>query len=259
MRLLSRRTPAKHVVGLLTLMVSAVMSFTANRPMVGFTTNTATLRVSTSEETPPQISSNDGSEKPKNISILRCINAVTPKTGALNEAVSTLANVTLEKANELISIGAVWARMDTLTEDDVMRQYNDFGIGSSATSVLYADLPKGWGGADEEVEGEDLDAYIERMESQRFRRILTPSVVEAGTDIRVYPQPRRFPSCYDMTSERLLYQDTTFIVVDKPPMLPTQVRTRDFVRMTRFSADNTSDTRAHHAPAPMIQKVFDLI
>ena len=47
--------------------------------------------------------------------------------------------------------------------------------------------------------------------------------IEAGTDVRIYPNPRRFPSCYDMTRDNnLIYEDSTFVVVDKPPMLPTQ-------------------------------------
>jgi 23S rRNA-/tRNA-specific pseudouridylate synthase len=53
--------------------------------------------------------------------------------------------------------------------------------------------------------------------------VLTPSTIDPGTDIRVYPTPRRFPSCYDLADPaRLLYEDTTFVIVDKPPMLPTQ-------------------------------------
>ena len=76
---------------------------------------------------------------------------------------------------------------------------------------------------DEESDDGELEQYIEQLESQRFRRILSPSWIEAGTDIRVYPYPRRFPSCQEMTREdNLLYEDTTFLVVDKPPMLPTQ-------------------------------------
>lgn len=68
-----------------------------------------------------------------------------------------------------------------------------------------------------------MDEYIERQMSLRYRRILTPSTIDPGTDIRIYPYPRRFPSCYEFSDpNRLLYEDTTFIVVDKPPMLPTQ-------------------------------------
>jgi hypothetical protein len=139
----------------------------------------------------------------------RAVKGVASRTGPLNEEVSRLANISLEEANELIKIGAVWARMETLTEQDLLSQYDeDFGGTVTATK-----------------EEEGLEEYVQRMEMQRYRRILTPSVVEGGTDIRVYPQPRRFPSCYELTEERLLHEDTTFIIVDKPPMLPTQVCT----------------------------------
>jgi len=155
----------------------------------------------------------------------RCVRGVAAKAGPLNEVVAKIANFTsLEKANELIEIGAVWARMDTLTEEDLLSLYDD-DTDVSTARALYADLGStsqstDWSG--EEVEDSDLEKYIEQMENQRYRRILTPSWIEAGTDIRVYPEPRRFPSSYDFTQERLLYEDTTFVVVDKPPMLPTQ-------------------------------------
>lgn len=113
-----------------------------------------------------------------------------------------------------------------------MNQYDNDGDGSAYAEEMYADLPRGWGNynyynndndEDDEDGSRELDEYIERMKSQRYRRILTPSLVQPGTDLRIYPRPRRFPACYDMNREdNLLYEDTTFIVVDKPPMLPTQ-------------------------------------
>mmetsp|Transcript_15731 Transcript_15731/g.23156 ORF Transcript_15731/g.23156 Transcript_15731/m.23156 type:complete len:491 (+) Transcript_15731:75-1547(+) len=156
----------------------------------------------------------------------RCIKGVASYTGALNQEVSRIANIELEEANRLIEIGAVWARMETLTEEDVLSQYDESGAGTSKTSAQYADLPKGWGSGewseeDDDTE-QDLNLYIDMMYSQRYRRILQPAIVERGTDIRVYPSPRRFPACYELTQKRLLYEDTTFIVVDKPPLLPTQ-------------------------------------
>jgi len=151
-----------------------------------------------------------------------CITGISPpKLAPLNEAVSRIADVPLEKANELIKIGAVWARMESLSENDILAQYED-GFGAEE---LYADLPKGWYGTDfqEEQEDEiDLDAYIAKMENQRFRRILSPTLIQPGTDLRIYPRPRRFPACYAIDESNLLYQDTTFLVVDKPPLLPTQ-------------------------------------
>lgn len=156
----------------------------------------------------------------------RCIKGVASGTRALNQEVSRIADIALEEANSLIEMGAVWARMETLTEEDVLSQYDGIGVGASITSAQYADLPKGWGSGEwseeEDDEEQDLNLYIEMMYSQRYRRILQPSIIERGTDIRVYPSPRRFPSCYELTRERLLYEDTTFIVVDKPPLLPTQ-------------------------------------
>ena len=172
---------------------------------------------------------------------MKCINGVVPpRITALNEAVSLTANVSLSTANDLITMGAVWAKMDTLTTDDIMDQYYDDNPSSAA--MKYADFPSGWGSGAEndelynlqrqgndvgdsgtEEEEETLDEYIERQMSLRYRRILTPSTIDPGTDLRIYPHPRRFPSCYDFADpNRLLYEDTTFVVVDKPPMLPTQ-------------------------------------
>lgn len=171
-----------------------------------------------------------------------CVTGVAPRTGPLNEAVARVAHLdSLEEANALITTGAVWARMDALTEEDVLSQYDtDF---ESNARALYADLDNRRQGTyedaygytsdgDEEDEDAELEAYIEQMQNQRFRRVLTPVFIEAGTDLRIYPNPRRFPACEefipknddddDDTPSRLLYEDTTFLVVDKPPMLPTQ-------------------------------------
>ena len=64
---------------------------------------------------------------------MKCINAVVPPhTTALNEAVSLTSNVTLSTANDLISMGAVWARMDTLSNDDILEQYYNNDNPSSA-------------------------------------------------------------------------------------------------------------------------------
>ncbi|KAI2500880.1 RNA pseudouridylate synthase [Fragilaria crotonensis] len=154
----------------------------------------------------------------------RCVKGVAARTCPLNQEVARLANVTLAEANALIDIGAVWARMEVLTEDDLLAQYDDFSGTTSGMSTEYSDLPKGWGSGEwaQEEEDQDLEAYVELMNKRRYRRILSPAMVERGTDIRIYPNPRRFPACYELTKERLLYEDTTFIVVDKPPLLPTQ-------------------------------------
>jgi 23S rRNA-/tRNA-specific pseudouridylate synthase len=137
--------------------------------------------------------------------------------------------VTLDCANELIEMGAVWAKMDSVSEDELMDQY--YGSSSSA-AMEYGDYtPRSNDNNDDE---DDLDAFIERMENRRFRRILTPTTIEAGTDLRIYPTPRRFTeSCEEFASttprSRLLYQDTTFVIVDKPPMLPSQPDASNYV------------------------------
>jgi 23S rRNA-/tRNA-specific pseudouridylate synthase len=156
--------------------------------------------------------------------IPRSITGVAARNGPINQEVARIAKISLEEANALIDIGAVWGRMETLTEDDIIGQYDDYGNVWSGTSIEYGDLPKGWGSGqmEDETDEQNLESYVNMMQARRFRRILTPTLVERGTDIRIYPNPRRFPSCYDMTKDRLLYEDTTFIVVDKPPLLPTQ-------------------------------------
>lgn len=155
----------------------------------------------------------------------RMIQGVTSTDGPLNEAVAKLVGqeLSLEGANSLIELGAVWARMEVLTEEELLSQYDDDDDSFiSSSRALYADLPGLRQRQRDEDEEEDLEDYIQRMEQQRFRRILSPTWIEKGTDLRIYPQPRRFPACYELTPKHLLYQDTTFIVVDKPPMLPTQ-------------------------------------
>ena len=55
-----------------------------------------------------------------------------------------ISDTSLEKANELIDIGAVWARMDTLTEEEILAQYDedDFQAESHLDLLLFrvADL-----------------------------------------------------------------------------------------------------------------------
>mmetsp|Transcript_1206 Transcript_1206/g.1840 ORF Transcript_1206/g.1840 Transcript_1206/m.1840 type:complete len:301 (+) Transcript_1206:142-1044(+) len=51
---------------------------------------------------------------------------------------------------------------------------------------------------------------------------MLPSTISQGTDIRIYPFPRRFPSCSKLDASKIMHEDTTFLIVDKPPMLPTQ-------------------------------------
>lgn len=152
----------------------------------------------------------------------RCITGISPaKMTPLNEVVARIANISPEEAHDLILIGAVWARMDVSSLHDFTMRFGG-GYGDQEWDV---DLPKGWHGEDFEQKqdsDDNLGKFINKMENQPFRRIMVPVLVEPGTDIRVYPNPRSFPACYTMNQENLLHQDTTFIVVDKPPMLPTQ-------------------------------------
>lgn len=162
-------------------------------------------------------------EKSSSLSrVSACVNGVTRRAGPLNEAVAQLLNsTTLEQANDLITIGAVWAKLDYFTQEEILALYNDDDDVGSSSRAMYADLQGlsyGYDNGDEE----DLDKYIEQAETLRYRRILSPSWIEAGTDIRVYFNPRRFPACHEINRANLLYEDTTFIVVDKPPLLPTQ-------------------------------------
>jgi 23S rRNA-/tRNA-specific pseudouridylate synthase len=163
----------------------------------------------------------DGPPKP---SRSLCITGVAPKSGALNEAVAALTGVSRDHASDLIRIGAVWAKMDVLSTEEILSQYDEEGGSGSTARAMYADLPRRLvQDSITEDEEEDLEEYVQMLQNQRFRRVLAPSLIDAGTDLRVYPEPRRFPSCYSMSRETtLLYEDTTFIVVDKPPMLPSQ-------------------------------------
>lgn len=179
------------------------------------------LRMSSSTASDKQSqSSQSSSTAPKKW--MKCVNGVAPRTCSLNFAVSNLANVTLEEANELIKIGAVWARFDYLEEYE--QSLNEWGM-SQAPSIFHDDMQERQSVENEEDEEDDLEEYIARLEyDSTYQRIMEPTQIQGGTDLRIYPYPRRFPACYEFAKNksRLLYQDTTFVVVDKPPMLPTQ-------------------------------------
>lgn len=157
---------------------------------------------------------------------MKCINTISPKTGSLNEIVSIVSDVSLERANYLISIGAVWAKMDILTEEELLDQY--YTEDSALANLKYSDIDKSRyhtnqrSSTDEEV----FNEFISRMESRRYQRIMSPSIIAQGTDLRIYPIPRRFQQASEIIqanpSKHLLHEDTTFIIVDKPPLLPTQ-------------------------------------
>eukprot|EP00592_Proboscia_alata_P009204 CAMPEP_0194361472 /NCGR_PEP_ID=MMETSP0174-20130528/9060_1 /TAXON_ID=216777 /ORGANISM="Proboscia alata, Strain PI-D3" /LENGTH=151 /DNA_ID=CAMNT_0039133701 /DNA_START=16 /DNA_END=467 /DNA_ORIENTATION=+ len=86
--------------------------------------------------------SDDTSLSPK---WMKCLNGVTKSKLALNEAVYQLCHdngltTTREDANDLIALGAVWAKMETLTEDDLMNQYYTSSSTESAANLKYADI-----------------------------------------------------------------------------------------------------------------------
>lgn len=198
-------------------------------------TRTSSSSLSSSSLSSQTQDQQETNQKPK---WMKCINGVAHKTGSLNEIVSKMASVTLDEANQLVAIGAVWARMDAITTDEILDQYNYKNINNP--KIQYGDLPKNWanrmanddnymdkayesgGSGLGDGEDVDLDEYIEAMESKRYNRIMVPSILQQGTDVRVYPYPRRFPSCQQLTPAKKLHEDTTFLIVDKPPMLPTQ-------------------------------------
>jgi 23S rRNA-/tRNA-specific pseudouridylate synthase len=222
------------------------------------------------------------------ISRTKCLTGVAPRAGPLNQAVAHIIlaadgdsnKVTLDstdqdhthhdltyflnKANDLIAIGAVWARMEALDQDDVLAQYYDNDQASGSSRAIYADLAVSWTNPkenpmDDDVDDvdDDLEAYIQQMEALRFRRVLTASWIEAGTDIRVYPEPRRFPACAQLADpKRLLYQDTTFIVVDKPPMMPTQADASNYQECVPGSVETYYgpfvDVAGNTAPRPIL-------
>jgi 23S rRNA-/tRNA-specific pseudouridylate synthase len=188
-----------------------------------FSTPLMNAAAKSSEATVPMGNAN---VEPTKLDRSLCITGVATESCALNKAVAALTGVSLDQASDLIRIGAVWAKMDVLSTEEILLQYDEEGGSGSNARTMYADLPRRLipdSITQAEAEEEDLDEYVQMLENQRFRRILTPSLIDAGTDLRVYPEPRRFPACYAMSRETtLLYEDTTFIVVDKPPMLPSQ-------------------------------------
>ena len=111
---------------------------------------------------------------------------VTEKLTSLNEAVMSMSGVTIDKANELIELGAVW--------------------------VL-----------DPNAEFEEYYENKRVKNDNRYVRQMEPVMLEEGVSLRIYPNAKRFTeACKQIDRDALLYEDTTFIVIDKPPMMPTQ-------------------------------------
>ena len=77
-----------------------------------------------------------------------CVKGVTRRSGPLNEALVQLlqnttatatATLSLQEANDLIAIGAVWAKMDALSEEELLSLYDDDDDMGSSSRALYAD------------------------------------------------------------------------------------------------------------------------
>ena len=68
--------------------------------------------------------------------------------------------------------------------------------------------------------------YVRKLSHGRnllnWSRRIEDGMVRKGSKIRVYLNPRRFMACYVGWKERILFQDDSFLVVDKPPWLPFQ-------------------------------------
>mmetsp|Transcript_15102 Transcript_15102/g.19741 ORF Transcript_15102/g.19741 Transcript_15102/m.19741 type:complete len:525 (+) Transcript_15102:109-1683(+) len=213
-------------------------SGSSTKPQVGDGDSYSLQQEGDEQQEPTTITTTIGADEPTSAfrrTQTYCVKAVTRRAGPLNEAVAQILNSTasLEEANELIAIGAVWARMDALTEEEMLALYDEEDDKASSSRAMYADLQgiynKNYDGSAND-EDADLDRYLKQLETQRFKRVLSPSWMEAGTDVRIYPNPRRFTeACDSMTREHnLLYEDTTFVVVDKPPMLPTQADSSNY-------------------------------
>ena len=177
----------------------------------------------------------------------RRVDGIVDKSAPLNEIVSNMASISLQRAEELIEIGSVWLKMDYLSKDDILGQYDSSGS-PSGSNLVYADLPRGWrqGWNDEAIpewyKGQNGAWQQPSMQSDRYRRVLASGRISEGTSIRIYVNPKRFPACYEFSSsggknddngdshsERLLHEDTTYIIVDKPPMLPVQPDSSNYV------------------------------
>ena len=120
------------------------------------TRRTSSILLSSSSSS-SSTSKNDEYKKPE---WMKCINGVSPKTGPLNEIVSNLANVTLGQANQLISIGAVWAKMDPPTEDDVLDQYQYNGSSRSSGSSFGSGTRSGSGSGSRSGSGSESSSAI---------------------------------------------------------------------------------------------------
>ncbi len=69
-----------------------------------------------------------------------CIAGISPaKETPLNEVVSRIVDISLQETSQRVEVGAVWARVDVLKEEDMLSQYDE----DSGEENFYTDLPKG--------------------------------------------------------------------------------------------------------------------
>ena len=172
-------------------------------------------------------------------------NGTTNRSMPLNEAVMELLmdndsssssscsmRSRLNRANELIALGAVWILNDNnpdVTTAAVMDMKNhhhhyDDHHDSSNNAPSSSDEYK------YEYEYYNNKRVNYRNNDSRYKRQMVPILVQRGIKIRCYPNAKRFnDACALITEDAKLYEDTTFIVVDKPPMLPTQPDASNYI------------------------------
>ena len=170
-------------------------------------------------------------------------NGITNRSMPLNEAVmellmdndsssSSCSRSRLNRANELIALGAVWILNDNnpdVTTAAVMDMKNhhhhyDDDHDSSNNAPSSSDEYK------YEYEYYNNKRVNYRNNDSRYKRQMVPILVQRGIKIRCYPNAKRFnDACALITEDAKLYEDTTFIVVDKPPMLPTQPDASNYI------------------------------
>jgi 23S rRNA-/tRNA-specific pseudouridylate synthase len=74
--------------------------------------------------------------------------------------------------------------------------------------------------------------YVRKLRHGRsllnWSRRIEDGMVRKGSLVRVYLNPRRFWSCYIRWKDRILFQDDSFLVVDKPAWIPFQPTKENF-------------------------------
>ncbi|KAJ8600834.1 hypothetical protein CTAYLR_006424 [Chrysophaeum taylorii] len=137
------------------------------------------------------------------------------------------------------SDGGRWAILEEEADQRNVVYIGDVGGGS-----LVGDVARGLGSSEERARAlVEIGAVWWRScdESGRWRRVWSTELPAEATALRVYPRPRRFEACYCDWSERLCYVDSAYVVVDKPPMLPTQADNGNSVECVAACVSRHSD------------------